>query len=194
MIKKIIIAFIIIAVGAGTYGMLNKDKEDKNKEKAQIVDENKPPLDIQRKIEDEKNYLAKDFELKDVNGKTVSLESFKGKNVMLNFWASWCVPCKSEMPDLEKLQDESKDDKDFEIVTINVGESSKKAKEFLEKNNLKLNTLLDDEAEVSMDYGASVLPTTFLIDEKGYVKKIVKGSMTFETMKDYKEGLINDMY
>lgn len=191
--KKIIIAFIIIAIGAGTYGMLN-NKEVKNKEKTQIIDENKPPLDIQRKLEDEKNYLAKDFELKDINGKTVSLEDFKGKNIMLNFWASWCVPCKSEMPDLQKLQDESKNDKDFEIVTINVGESSKKAKEFLEKNNLKLNTLLDNEAEVSMDYGASVLPTTFLIDEKGYVKKIVKGAMNFETMKDYKEGLVNDMY
>ncbi|MGL6186851.1 MAG: TlpA disulfide reductase family protein [Clostridium chrysemydis] len=192
--KKIVIAFIIIAIGAGTYGMLNNNKEAKNKEKTQIIDENKPPLDIQRKLEEEKNYLAKDFELKDTNGKTVSLEDFKGKNIMLNFWASWCVPCKSEMPDLQKLQDESKNDKDFEIVTINVGESSKKAKEFLEKNNLKLNTLLDDEAEVSMDYGASVLPTTFLIDEKGYVKKIVKGAMNFETMKDYKEGLVNDMY
>ncbi|WP_315117145.1 redoxin domain-containing protein [uncultured Clostridium sp.] len=130
-----------------------------------------------------KKVEAIDFKLQDIDGKEISLSEFKGKKVFLNFWASWCGPCKIEMPHMQTLYEETKD-KDIVILAVNVGESKDKVKSFIEKNKYTFPVLLDTNQEISLQYGISAFPTSFFIDEEGYVYSGIQGSMSLDMMKE----------
>lgn len=127
---------------------------------------------------------ALDFKLKDLDGKEVSLNDFKGKKVFLNFWASWCPPCKAEMPDIEKVYQETKDS-DLVILAVNVGESRDTAKSFLDDNNYNFAALLDSDQSVARQYNITGIPTSYFIDTEGNIVKTKIGPMTLEEMKSY---------
>ena len=110
---------------------------------------------------------AFDFSLKDLNGREVSLKKLRGKVVLLNFWASWCGPCRVEMPYLEKLHREFKD-KDVVILGIN-SESPEVARKFLEKNGYTFSTLWDERSSVARNYRVSGIPQVFVISRDGIV-------------------------
>jgi peroxiredoxin len=126
---------------------------------------------------------AQDFKLKDLNGKEVSLSDFKGKKVYLNFWATWCDPCKSEMPDIEKLYNETKDS-DLVILAVNLGESKSQTKSFIDDNKYTFPILLDLDQSVSNQYNIIAIPTSFFIDKEGNIVKMIKGGITIDEMKD----------
>lgn len=125
---------------------------------------------------------ALDFKLKDLNGKEVSLSDFKGKKVFLNFWASWCPPCKAEMPDIERVYKETKDS-DLVILAINVGESRKVAKSFIESKEFNFTVLLDLDENTASKYKLSGYPTSYFIDTEGNIASSKIGYMTLEEMK-----------
>lgn len=138
---------------------------------------------------------SSDFTLSDLNGKEVSLSSFKGTKIMLNFFATWCPPCKAEMPDMEKLYQESKDS-DFIILAVNLGEDEKTVKEFMKKNNYNFPVLLDIRGIAADKYSVSAIPTTYFLDKEGNIvpfkdltlEKTVtrkQGAMTLEEMRSY---------
>lgn len=130
------------------------------------------------------NSKAIDFKLKDLNGKDVSLSDLKGKRVFLNFWASWCPPCRGEMPDIEKLYDETKDS-DLVIIAINLGEDKDTVRSFIDKNNYKFKVLLDSDEDVAQKYSITSIPTSFFIDKNGTIVAKKIGAMSYEEMKDY---------
>src|ERR1051325_129768 len=107
-----------------------------------------------------------DFSLTNAEGKKVSLKDFRGKTVFLNFWATWCVPCREEMPAMEKLYQEYKD-KNFVVFAINVKDRKQEAIAFLKELKLTYPVAFDPEAEVAALYGAWGLPTTYIINAKG---------------------------
>ena len=107
-----------------------------------------------------------DFTLSDPAGKKVSLKDFRGKLVMLNFWATWCEPCREEMPSMERLYQEFKS-KGFVIVAVNVKDKRKDALEFIKELKLTYPVVFDPAGEVSVLYGAWALPATYLIGAKG---------------------------
>lgn len=107
-----------------------------------------------------------DFTLAALDGKKLSLKSFRGKLVFLNFWASWCVPCREEMPAMEKLYQEFKD-KNFVVLAVNVKDRKAEASKFVKELKLTYPIALDPEGEVGLLYGAWGLPTTYLIGPKG---------------------------
>ena len=109
---------------------------------------------------------APDFTLEDVSGKKVSLKDLKGKVVVLNFWATWCPPCKEEMPSFSKL-DSMLGKEGLAVVAINDYENKKKAVNFVKKNGWNFTVLIDESGKVSESYRASFLPTTFIIDRNG---------------------------
>jgi len=111
---------------------------------------------------------APSFTLRDLNGKDVKLEHQREKIVFVNFWATWCPPCRAEMPSMEKLYREFHD-RDFTILAINVQEEAKKVRAFKEKLDLSFPILLDFKATVGSMYGVWSLPTTYLIDRAGYI-------------------------
>jgi peroxiredoxin len=112
------------------------------------------------------NAPTPDFNLATPDGKKLSLKDFRGKVVLLNFWASWCVPCREEMPAMEKLYQEYKQ-KNFVVLAIAVKDRKQDAIDFVKELRLSYPIALDPEAQVGTLYGAWGLPATYLIGPKG---------------------------
>lgn len=110
---------------------------------------------------------APNFELLDLSGDSRSLDSFRGSLVLVHFWATWCTPCLVEMPTLQKLYQRLYEDIDIAIVAINIKEDESLISKFLKKMSLSFPVLLDNDGNVSIDYGARTIPISFLIDENG---------------------------
>lgn len=129
---------------------------------------------------------APDFELKTLTGETVKLSSLKGKKIMLNFWATWCGPCKAEMPAIEQLSKEV--DSDVAILAVNI-DPQLDVKGFVEKNGITFPILLDEEDEVNAMYQIISIPTTYFIDSKGIIQDKFIGAMPHDAMVQYIEDL-----
>jgi peroxiredoxin len=111
---------------------------------------------------------APDFELSDVDGNRVRLSDFKGKPVLLNFWATWCLPCKIEMPVLDDRYGKNRGR--LEVLAINFDEPKEIVQEFASDLGLSLNVLLDPGGVVQGLYGVRGYPTSFLVDRTGIVR------------------------
>ncbi|MDL2298817.1 TlpA family protein disulfide reductase [Synergistaceae bacterium OttesenSCG-928-D05] len=127
------------------------------------------------------------FTLSDMDGKKVSLEDFRGKPVLLNFWASWCPPCRAEMPDFNELNAELEKSKEAVLLAINLTdgrrETKNKAEKYLASNNLKLNVLLDEKGTAAEIFDIRGIPTTIVIDAKGVMRGQIVGATDKETVK-----------
>lgn len=135
--------------------------------------------------------LAPDFSLLDLNGQAVSLSSLRGKPVLLNFWATWCGPCRQEMPYLQQINAEWAP-KGLVLLAIDIGESSAQVKTFLETNDLSLPTLLDSNRTVSTRlYNITAIPTTFFIDKNGIIQQKKIGSfLNKEAIEKYVSQIV----
>jgi peroxiredoxin len=107
-----------------------------------------------------------EFTLPNLDSKKISLKDFRGKLVFLNFWATWCVPCREEMPAMEKLYQEFKE-KNFVVLAVNVKDRKQDAVNFAKELKLSYPIVIDPDAQVGLLYGAWGLPTTYLIGPKG---------------------------
>ncbi len=117
---------------------------------------------------------APDFSLNDVTGKSVALSDFQGKRVLLNVWASWCPPCRAEMPDLEALHQKYDD---LVVLAVNSGDDTAAVKEFVENFELSFPILIDENQQVSKLYKVRGLPTSFFIDSQGTLRKTHMGQL-----------------
>ncbi|MFT3738038.1 MAG: TlpA disulfide reductase family protein [Breznakibacter sp.] len=111
---------------------------------------------------------APDFTLASIDGKSVSLSSLKGKYVLVDFWASWCQPCRQEMPNVVKLYDKYKS-KGFEVLGVSTDHEEPKWKEAVAQDKLSWIQVRDSVGEVANVYGIEVIPTTFLLDKEGVI-------------------------
>jgi len=121
-------------------------------------------------IEDIMGKEAVLFNLKDLNGVEISLSSFKGKVILVNFWATWCGPCKNEMPSLNKLYNTYRD-KGLTVIGISIDRSAEAVRNFMKKIPLDLPVLLDGNLIISKKYKVFAYPTTFLIDRDGILRE-----------------------
>jgi thiol-disulfide isomerase/thioredoxin len=112
------------------------------------------------------NSPTPDFTLSGFDGKKLSLKDFRGKIVFLNFWATWCVPCREEMPAMERLYQEFKD-RSFVVLAVNVKDRRQEAINFLKELKITYPAVYDPEGQVGLLYGAWGLPTTYLVGPKG---------------------------
>ncbi|MBF6568867.1 MAG: redoxin domain-containing protein [Candidatus Binataceae bacterium] len=114
--------------------------------------------------------LAAPFALQDLNGRLVTLSDLKGKIVFLNVWATWCGPCRQEMPSIETLYDDFKNDKDLVILAVSQDTKGRSAVEpYVERNGYHFEVLLDPENKVGESYEVSGVPETFIIDRNGRI-------------------------
>ncbi len=118
---------------------------------------------------------APDFQLQDLDGNTVSLSELRGSPVMLNFWASWCGPCRAEMPYIQQIYDEWQD-QGLVVLTINLRESQATVRQFMEDLGLTFPALLDTNNAVTDLYNVTAIPTTFFIDGDGVIQAMKVGS------------------
>ncbi|MBC9782916.1 TlpA family protein disulfide reductase [Heliobacterium chlorum] len=133
------------------------------------------------------------FTLKTADGKEVSLADFKGKPVMLNFWASWCPPCRQEMPDIDVLAAEYKDK--AVVIGVNLTQEERKADDgvkYFEKAKLKFPMLLDSDPNqsVSKAYRIYFKPTTFFIDKDGIIREVFIGAKEKENFAQQLNALL----
>lgn len=147
-----------------------------------IVDEN---IDLESGLEI--NDEAPDFELTSLTGETVKLSDYRGKMVMLNFWASWCPPCRVEMPHMETYYQEYKDEKNIEILAVNMTTlergSKEKVDEFVNKHGLTFPILMDEEGDVKDLYKVMVYPTTYIVNPEGIITDKVMIPLDVDVIK-----------
>ncbi|MCF6281548.1 MAG: TlpA family protein disulfide reductase [Candidatus Polarisedimenticolaceae bacterium] len=122
----------------------------------------------------EENEKAPDFTLKSRSGENLKLSEFRGELVMVNFWASWCGPCRQEMPELESLYQQYKG-MGFTLLGINVDDQIKNADKMLKQIPVSFPVLYDSEHKVSDLYEVAAMPTTILIDRNGTIRDIHHG-------------------
>lgn len=122
---------------------------------------------------------AAKFSLPSLNGKKISLSDYKGRPVIINFWASWCVPCVTEMPLIEKIYSTWKE-KGLAVLAINLKEDEDVAKKFMEEKGYSFTTLLDESGETSDKFQVFGLPSTYFIDSDGVIQYSHMGQLTTE--------------
>ena len=126
---------------------------------------------------------AVDFALTSTDGKQVRLSELRGKTVLLNFWATWCPPCKAEMPDLQAIYRENGDRHNFVVLAVDVEEQPDVVRDFVRQYGLSFPVLPDSDGRVSSNrYFIRTLPTSFIIDPSGNVRYQWSGQLPRETM------------
>lgn len=118
-----------------------------------------------------------DFTLPDLNGNQVALSDHRGEVVLINFWATWCPPCRVEMPDLEAVYRAHHDD-GFEILGVDQREPKELVEEFVSERGFSWKFLLDEDFEVSEEYAATSIPRSILVDRDGTVAHVWRGTLT----------------
>ncbi|MEH6942598.1 peroxiredoxin family protein [Bacillus sp. JJ722] len=172
----ILVAFIIlISINIWQHNIKNK--------KADLTTEVSSSAEIGNEIGEK----APDFTLNTLDGKTVKLSDFKGKKVILNFWATWCPPCKAEMPHMQNYYQSNKD-KDITILAVNLTNQDNGLEivhKFANDYKLTFPILLDEKGIVGRTYQILTIPTSFFINEKGIIHQKIIGPMDEETMQKY---------
>ena len=156
-----------------------------------------PPQETPKASEDPEETVdpnaipALDFTLTDQFGNTHSLADYEGKTIFLNFWATWCPPCKAEMPEIQQLYENYSQEGEDALIVLGVAwpelGDEKTAEEiagFLEDNGYTYPVLMDTEGSLFMGYGISAFPTTFMIDRDGNVFGYLTGQMSYDIMVD----------
>ena len=136
---------------------------------------------------------APDFYFFDENGNRLRLSQFKGKPVILNFWASWCGPCKSEMPDLEEAYKMYGEEIQFVILNMTDGsrETVESARRYIESAGYSFPVFYDKQQNGAVAYGVSGIPVTFFIDADGYVKGMYSGAMSANILQQGIDRILN---
>lgn len=168
---KIVVLVAILVSGLGIAGCSS------DQEPAPVLQPGKP---------------APDFQLQNLDGQTVALSSLRGKPVMLNFWATGCPPCRTEMPFIQEVfEDEEWRGQGLVILAINLGEPHSTVKKFMEDNGLSFTVLLDSELDVAEIYNVSYIPLTYFIDKNGIMKDRKIGA--FADKADIDWALLNSI-
>ena len=126
-------------------------------------------------------FKVPNFTFPDINGKEVSLSSQRGKVVLVNVWATWCPPCRREMPSMQRLYEKFKG-KNFEILAVSIDSEGREAVEpFMRKMNLTFPSLLDPGETIRPLYGISGVPESFIIDQQGILVEKIIGPINWAT-------------
>ena len=177
MIKKVIAAVVLVSLLTVAIVQAMDKKTDTPETLGQGT-ANKEGLSIGAK--------APDFQLKTLTGETVKLSDYQGKKVLLNFWATWCGPCKAEMPEMEQFSKEIGDD--TVILAVNI-DPQLDVQGFVDEYKITFPILLDAEDKVNETYQIISIPTTYFIDSKGMIKNKFIGTMKLDNMKDFTKKL-----
>jgi thiol-disulfide isomerase/thioredoxin len=125
---------------------------------------------------------APDLKLVSLEGHVMRLSDLRGKVVLLNFWATWCPPCKAEMPDLEALYREYGDAQGFVVVAVNTQEAAAPVEAFVRERGLSFPVWLDGRGEAAAQLGVRGLPVSFILDRNGYIRDAWNGQIAREAM------------
>lgn len=141
-------------------------------------------------VGNQKGNVAQDFSLATLGGGAGNLRDYRGHVVVLNFWASWCGPCRAEMPDMQAVYSEMRE-QGLVVVGVNQGEPKEQVAGFAREFGLTFPILLDENQSIARMYGVRAYPTTFVLDRNGSIRNvIVGGPLTRTAVRNEVEGLL----
>ena len=165
MRRLLIISAIIVGIGIAYYGFTVERNRGSAPESTVTVQ--KPHVGVQ----------APDFTLTDMDGRSVTLSKYRGKVVMLNFWATWCPPCRAEVPSIEKLYRRMQG-KDFALLAVNVENNGRDSvAAFAKEIPISFPVLLDPDHRVTTLYQVNGIPQTYILDKNGVIVQDVQGGV-----------------
>lgn len=186
MSKRLQLILILIAVGISIFFLSRPET---------IVEENTGQEitlgPIGPRISADVGNTVQDFLLGDYEDQIISFQDYRGKAVVLNFWASWCPFCVEEMPLFEKVYQDFQGE-DFEMIAVNRGESLEQARKFTDPMNLSYHLLLDKADEVYNAYNLQAMPTTFFVDKNGVIQHIKFGAISEEELRSRVKKLLGE--
>ena len=191
-----ILAFAVVIVGA--YVLYNRlSSEISVGGIATVAQETKAPEATENPGEtaaetEEKGSEAPDFTVYDLEGNAYKLSDFRGKPVLLNFWASWCGPCQMEMPDFQKFYETHGDKVNFVIVNLTDGqqETVESASAFIAEKGYTFPVYYDTDIDAAMKYGVSAVPVSYFIDAEGYFVAWAQGALSADMLQQGMELLL----
>lgn len=180
---KVAIIFLLCVITLLCTGCTDAKKEKENKTMTSDTE-----VSPEGENEDEQVQIP-DFEMTLLEGGTVSFESYRGKKVLLNFWATWCGPCVGEMPAFQKLSEEYPDE--LVILAVNCSEERDAVQKFIKNNEYTFPIVLDTDGAIQEMFGGiTSIPVTVIIDEEGYIVSSTTGATDADTMyEEYKKEL-----
>lgn len=162
-------------MGVAIYNQWDK----KNKEVSVVKEEEKAPIGLEPK------QTAPDFILKSLQDENVQLSGYKGKKVMINFWATWCPPCRVEIPELNKFYENKNENEEILAVNLTTTETNASGIQgFVQDYSMNFPILLDESGTVSQTYMAASIPTSYFIDSNGHVYYKHTGPLTESQVRD----------
>lgn len=165
---------IVLVTGLLGLFIWNVMKED---EPSSIVDLSEDVALVEVVHEEPHHMFATDFELPTLKGDKMKLSETRGKITIVNFWTSWCEPCKLEAPHLQTFYEANADRVEILAVNITYDDSAEKARSFVEEYGLTFPVLLDETGDVSVEYGVFTIPTTVIVNERGHIVEQLVGPM-----------------
>lgn len=132
---------------------------------------------------------APDFELETMDGEVVKLSDYKGEKILLNFWATWCPPCRAEMPDMQKYHDNHEEGIILAVNLIDTEQSVESVEKFLDEYEITFDILADEKSEVTQIYEAYGLPTSYFIDAEGRIHKKAVGAIKYDMLVEEFENM-----
>nr|WP_090858256.1 TlpA disulfide reductase family protein [Paraliobacillus sp. PM-2] len=188
--KRLVIILIISGMfGWAIYDFINQPDEENQTYETTEDTEVKESTDSTNEGEQEEESvgldvgdIAPDFTLNTLTGDEVTLSDYRGKRIMLNFWATWCPPCRAEMPAMQQFFEQN----NVEILAVNLTDTEDRLQDvvdFVDEFGLTFSILLDEKSELAVTYQIRPIPTTFMIDSKGVIQHKSFGPLNQEQME-----------
>ncbi|MFD2171664.1 TlpA family protein disulfide reductase [Tumebacillus lipolyticus] len=180
LLGAVVIAVLVIAAILSNGGA-NTDTKEQEADKSKAGEVAEMPV---------VGYRAPNFSLETFEGKTVELSELQGKPVVLNFWASWCGPCRQEMPDLEAVHKQYGDRVQVYGVNLTSQDDLDKAKKFMQEMGVTFPSLIDEKEKAGKAYRIFSVPMTYAIDQNGIISEIHKGQISKVVMDGMMQRLV----
>lgn len=182
--KKVIVGILaIVLTGWALFDYVSKETSKNGPKNNDVVISSNQGYDAVEtdEVGTLRGNIAPQFELETIDGKVISKEDLKGKKVFINFWATWCPPCRAEMPDMQSFYE----DEEVVVLAINLThteDSLSTVKSFIEEGEFTFPVLVDPEGKIADMYKVSAYPTSYMLDSDGRIQYMALGAMNYDLM------------